>query len=367
MKIAFVTSGLEPGADGVGDYTRRIASELRRNGHACRLIALNENRTAPSEEPNVLRLGADTPWTERIARAKEFIEEFRPDWASLQFVCYGFDPKGFIRNRIDGLASLLSQRPAHIMLHELWAGETVDAGWKQRLIGRVQRKYVLDLVARVGLRLVSVTNPVHRAILRRCGIEAREYRLFGNVEVTPGAAGAWLEAPRAGHWLFGFFGTIQSEWSPEPLFSQIAEAARRCGKRPVIIWAGRPGRGDDLWNRMARDYAPGFSFLRLGPQPEGRVSELLNTLDAGISSMPLELILKSGTAAAMFEHGLPVIVTRREPFRGVTCPPPAEPLLCVPGADFADRLAAGLHRGPKGSRLPEAAARMAADLEESEG
>jgi len=363
MKIAFVTSGLEPEADGVGDYTRRLASELERIGHTCRLIALNEK--GPGEYPraegvNILRMNADMPWSSRIALAQETLEEFNPDWTSLQFVCYGFDPKGFIRDRVEGLARLLSSRPAHMMFHEVWAGLKRGAAWKERLAGAIQRKSVLDLVRRIRPRLVTTTNAVYRAVLRKCGMEAEEYPLFGNVDVTTPIP--LLQGGEA-RWRFGFFGTIQLEWSPEPLFSRIAEAARRCGRRPSMLWLGRPGRGERLWNKISRDYTPEMSFLPVGPQPAACISALLNTLDVGISTMPLELIMKSGTAVAMFEHGLPVVVSRREPFRGIDVAEPEEPLICRLDATFTDRLAAGLPHGPRGSRLPEAAARMSRDLE----
>jgi hypothetical protein len=40
LKILFVCSCLEPGLDGVGDYTRRLAVELVALGHSCTLLAL---------------------------------------------------------------------------------------------------------------------------------------------------------------------------------------------------------------------------------------------------------------------------------------------------------------------------------------
>jgi len=363
MKIAFVTSGLEPEADGVGDYTRRLASELTRMGHTCRLIALNERGSGEYprvEGASILRMNGDMPWPSRIDLAEEAIEKFNPDWTSLQFVCYGFDPKGYIRDRVEGLARLLSSRPAHVMFHELWAGLKRSASWKERLVGAIQRKSVLDLIGRIQPRLVTTTNAVYRAVLRKCGMEAGEYPLFGNVDVTSPIP---LLQGHEALWRFGFFGTIQLEWSPEPLFSKIAEAARRCGRRPSMLWFGRPGRGDRFWNKISRDYGPEMSFALLGPQPADCISALLNSLDVGISTMPLELIMKSGTAVAMFEHGVPVVVTRREPFRGIDVAEPEEPMICRLDATFTDRLAAGLPHGQRGSRLPKAAARMIRDLE----
>ena len=42
MKVVFVTSCLEPGRDGVGDYTRSLAEESTKLGHRAGLLALQD-------------------------------------------------------------------------------------------------------------------------------------------------------------------------------------------------------------------------------------------------------------------------------------------------------------------------------------
>ena len=42
MKFAFICGSLEPGRNGVGDYTRRLAGELAAQGHECLLVSLND-------------------------------------------------------------------------------------------------------------------------------------------------------------------------------------------------------------------------------------------------------------------------------------------------------------------------------------
>ena len=42
MKIAFICGSIEPGRDGVGDYTRRLAIELIKNSYEVAVIALHE-------------------------------------------------------------------------------------------------------------------------------------------------------------------------------------------------------------------------------------------------------------------------------------------------------------------------------------
>jgi hypothetical protein len=42
MKIFLLCGSLEHGKDGVGDYTRRLAGELIRQGHNTAIISLND-------------------------------------------------------------------------------------------------------------------------------------------------------------------------------------------------------------------------------------------------------------------------------------------------------------------------------------
>jgi hypothetical protein len=42
MNIVFICGCLEPGVDGVGDYSRRLAGELIRMGNKVQLISLND-------------------------------------------------------------------------------------------------------------------------------------------------------------------------------------------------------------------------------------------------------------------------------------------------------------------------------------
>ena len=90
MRILFLCSCLEPGRDGVGDYTRRLAEECAMLGHECALAALNDSfvRTTSEEKQGGLP-------TLRLARGSDygavadFRKKFAPDWISLQLVAYG--------------------------------------------------------------------------------------------------------------------------------------------------------------------------------------------------------------------------------------------------------------------------------------
>jgi hypothetical protein len=50
MRIVFLCFSLEPGRDGVGDYTRALAGELIRPGHEVCAVAMLKNRAAGPAE-----------------------------------------------------------------------------------------------------------------------------------------------------------------------------------------------------------------------------------------------------------------------------------------------------------------------------
>ena len=110
---------------------------------------------------------------------------------------------------------------------------------------------------------------------------------------------------------------------------------------------------------MQGRYGPLTPMLRLGEQPEIRISQLLNSVDFGIATSPYTLVT-SATIAAMVEHGVPVIVNRED---GPPCGNPARDEDAYIRLDerFADRL---MHarRGPRRWRLSEVADEFLEDL-----
>ncbi|MBC8009655.1 MAG: hypothetical protein H7067_06130, partial [Burkholderiales bacterium] len=74
----------------------------------------------------------------------------------------------------------------------------------------------------------------------------------------------------------------------------------------------------------------GIAVTETGELDHASVSRLFATADFGIAPHPWALIGKSGAAAAMLEHGLPVLVPRDDwRLRGIASPdsPASDPLL----------------------------------------
>ncbi len=383
MRILFLCGSLQSGKDGVGDYTRSLAESCVPLGNECRIIALNDPYVSePVESAELvsgkklisLRLPSSLSWPQRIKIAATFRTQFQPDWLSLQFVCYGFNPKGIVWNLVPYFQTLLTGCPTHIMFHELWIGMAPEAGLKSRLVGALQRLSIRRLFHWIKPCLVTTSNPLYVEALRRLGIASSSLPLFGNIPIVDaslapgfprqlGAAG--INPGNRGEWWLGlFFGGLYPEWKPEPFLGTLMSAARKAGKRISLLSVGRTGSaGQQVWAQLQRDY-PDISFVMLGEQSPEMVSLLMQACDFGIAASAWELIGKSGSAAAMVEHGLPVIVTRDDGQSrfAVPDPPSTDPLFHRWDETLESRLAAGLPRKSPSSRTMEIATRFCSML-----
>jgi len=339
MRIAFVTSGLEPECDGVGDYATLLAEECERRGHSVVRLALNDGRISEViDSPGLLRLPQAQPWPVRLARARQWLESFAPDWVSLQFVNYGFHLRGFATATAARLRQLLSGWPVQVFLHELWIGEESDASWKHWALGWLQRRGVLTLLQTLDVRVIHTSNAAYVHRLARRGVAAKRLPLFGSL---PGPGVAY--AGQSDALTFVLFGTLHPVWPSEPLFSQL-----RALQRPIeIVHAGNIGAGDSLWEQMEFTYSGAFRFRRLGRLSPPALADLFATADFGVATTPWAIIGKSASVAAMLDCGLPVIVNRDDVhYPGVPDEPADTSLLIKMGTDLPAQLRTVSRRSP---------------------
>jgi hypothetical protein len=303
MKIAFITSCLQPGCDGVGDYTRLLAGECERRGHSTALLALNDPFAGPFDA-NPMRLSPSLPWKTRVFDAGKYIDAFDPDIVSLQFVCYGFEPRGFVWRLASRLRAIIGKRPVQVMFHETWIGAGKNEGVKKNMAGAIQRFGILNIVRTLNVRAIHTSNSAYAGMLDVRGLSASVLPLFGSIPVPAPGSPAKV---RGDSLVFGLFATLHPEWPPEPLISILLGTGKKIG----IEHIGRIGSGEGLWNKLMQHYAGRIEFKRHGEQPPQRISEFFQReVDFGIATTPWVLIGKSATVAAMLEHGLPVIVNR---------------------------------------------------------
>jgi hypothetical protein len=333
MKILFLCPSLDPGCSGVGDYTRRLAAECIRQGHAAGAVSLNEPGIdhAVYELQNdsgkgvpVLRLPSALSWDERWTKAREWPEAALAEVVSLQFVCFGFHPKGLIPIEFGRqVRRMAGARPVQIMFHELWLGLPVGSSFKHCLWGWAQRWLIEKMLRALKPEIIQTNTEPYCEILKRRRWNAMRLPLFGNIPVNPagedwrglsaelaGALGSHVE--RGAIWLVGIFGSLHPEWRPMPLARAFAEAAESAGKQIVFLLMGRHGRQSDEIGNWQINSPAGVTWVVLGEQEPGQLSRWFQICDFGAVSTPLSHLEKSGSAAALLEHGLPLVVCRED-------------------------------------------------------
>jgi hypothetical protein len=383
MRILFICGCLQPVKDGVGDYVRSLAAAFAADGHDCAMLSLRDYFiTEPVESSEIvgqykvpaLRLPATTPWAERIRRAREFRDRFRPDWQSLQFVLYAFQDKGIVWNVNAHFQRLFAGVPLHIMFHEAWIGMDHDASLRHRVTGVLQRASIDRMVKLLKPDLVTTSNPAYIAALKTIGVSAFQLPLFSNIPISNAPLSAELQSRLAGvgvasedrsHWMLGLFFGVLYQFKPEPFMNIVRRAAAKGGKKLCLISLGRLGAvGEQVWQQLQRDY-PGITYLTLGEQSPESVSAVMQAVDFGIAASHWQVIGKSGTATAMIEHGLPVIVTREDyRFRFPNPELPSEdPLFHRCDDSLEDKLVAGLPKRAPHLRRDDIAAQLCSMLE----
>ena len=379
-RIALLSAGLEEGRDGVGDYCRRLAASLADYGVECLLLALHDHLVkAPSETAMaagetlipIHRLPQRLPMAEKIAAAGAILSRWKPDWVSLHFVCYGFHPKGTVFRELYWLPTLLAPYRVHMLFHELWIGEGVFRTRVTAVKGAIQRALMLYLVRRLRPQVVDTTNEFYQALLARGGVKAGILPLFGNIPVTATGADAWLfdlvsgaggpdlRRHRRRCWVFALFGRLVPEWPAAASLHRLRDAADRAGMRTLVILAGVTGPQTERLVARWRSVIAEIDFVVIGPRSPAELSQLFNTADFGLTSHPYYALGKSGTVAAMIEHGLPVIASWGYIFPTLA---PVEPPLDRLIWTCDDRLEARLRARQRRDRLSDRTARVARSL-----
>ena len=375
MNVVIVCSSVEPGRDGVGDYSVRLAAALIAQGHKALVIAECDVAVIAQlpvhgdyEGVPTVRLPASASNEERGRWLADELADFSPDWVLLQFVCWGFADRGILDPPPTALIAALAGRRVAVYCHELWLGLPRGASPRHRWWGFRQRRSILRFLALLQPAVVLTSNPAYCDVLRLYGWSARVVPLLSNIPVHAGAtekvrvllekqAGRSLWNARGDVLMLAVFGSVYPEWKPEAALRWLHAEAKRRNRRVVLVCAGRPStKGEKVLARLAKNAEIGVTFVRLGEVSPEIVSGLLHEADLGLPATEWLVLGKSGVAAAMIAHGLPMLVVRHaQSFRelpglSVTHPPLMHRFDPTAPPDF-DRMVGA--RGPARDTSPE--------------
>lgn len=312
MRIVFICGSLEPGKNGVGDYTRRLACELIRQGIEASIIAIKDNtiqqvvKDTQKDETtsiNVMRIPYGYQNKDRLDCAKKWIHAENPDWISLQFVPFSYQKKGLPFGMAQYLKKLGNGINWHIMFHELWVGINKNASIKYKAWGKLQQIIIKSLCNRLNPGRVHTQTKLYQNYLSKLGVKAGYLPLFSNIPIDNNLQFTQKIDTAINLVLFG---SIHPD-VPLKRFAEelsVFQETRQNNIRVHLI--GRGGKETDHWKKELSNH--NIECKVWGEQSIDVISRILSQSDFGISTTPVPQIEKSGTVAAMLSHRLSVLL-----------------------------------------------------------
>jgi hypothetical protein len=312
MNILFICGALEPGRDGVGDYTRRLAGAVQSLGHLSSIIALYDpyiaeetivSQPAENSTVKVLRIPSNTGDFSRYRRANEWADAFDPMWISLQFVPYSFNPKGlpfFLTRELRAL--MVKGRQLHIMFHETWIGSEQSIDWKRRLTAALQQKIIRRMISSLSPAMIHTQLPVTQRNLKTIVQGVHPLPLFSNIDIFNQPIQPASRVLRV-----GFFSQAAANLPIISFLENLCSNAKAAGSEIELLFIGgdltRMKEAGEIFNKT-RHFTNKISYTGFLP-PEG-ISAALQRCSLGVTLVPRHALGKSGSVAAFLHHGIPV-------------------------------------------------------------
>ena len=331
MTIVFVCGSVEKGKDGVGDYTRQLATEFIRIGYNCSILALMdkfiESETFNEETEGEIKIDSfRLPfWKGHLnnsLRAKEWIQSKKPDWVSIQYVPFSFNKKGLPFRIAESFKIISRETNLHIMFHEMWMGISKISPLKHKVIGFFQIQIAKRIIKKNMPIYVTTTNKLYNLILEKESIKSEILTLFSNINKNrvnsidiSRRLQEWSipieERPR---WVFlGIFGSLY------PNVNLQAEIEFQLNKinpqklKLAFVSIGRIGEsGMKEFLRLETIFGNRVKFFLVGEVSENEASQIAQMLDIAISCTPSQHIAKSGVFAFLKLHEIPTKLISKE-------------------------------------------------------
>ena len=320
MKIIFLCGSLKPGHDGVGDYTRRLAGEIIKKGHTATITAfydrhatevVKESQTTDNIEIETLRIPFNFNDKERFDIVEKQINNFNPDWISLQYVCYSFNDKGLPWKLNRSIIKTGKGRNWQIMFHELWLGMEINTPVKNSFWGFFQRFLIIRLIKKLQPQIIHTQTSLYQGQLEKHGFSAEQLRLFSNVPVCQVKKIQVDRLLQKGKdFVLAIFGNIHYGAPAKVFIDELASIQTKANLKISFIFIGRCGNALTEWTTHCE--SNNINYKILGEQSPENISKLLVESSLGITTTPFILVDKSGTVAAMREHNLPIMCVARE-------------------------------------------------------
>lgn len=327
MRILFLCGSVEPGKDGVGDYTRCLATELVKGGNRVILIGLYDRyvtksiNTAQYSEGvciEVIRIPSSDSLEERAAKAKDVVQNFNPDWISLQYVPSSFHLKGLNIRLPFLLAQIKGKHKWHIMIHEPWLVSCKALTGIRIWVSWIQKKLLKFLIYKIRPKVIHTSNLYYREILEGGGVFSSILPLPGNIpvyrrndsKIPAKFAELGISNTYGNEWIvLGTFGQIRPNIDYVSFFRAFLKTPEAKGKSIAFLSIGKAGKHcETTFERIKEKFNRKILLYKFGERSPEDISSFFQLLDYGVASLPDHLLGKSGAYSTMRNHGLKILV-----------------------------------------------------------
>ena len=280
MKIHFITCTSNPRKCGITDYVNLLSKELEKNGHMVEVEIIDSIKDFANASKNLPR----------------------SDLYSLQFAPYAFSQSGLSGKGLITFAKSLENKNTHINFHEIWIGAYPKATWKEKTIGWLQKREIINFINICKPSAITCSNSAALDRMRQTGVDAKYLYLFGNIPYAPSKKDDFLDRLN-----IVFFGTLYERFPYDQLVKVLFHISQSLKKQINIKILGRQRDSEGLECLKIVSQKHRFPISLSGELSVSKISEELQRSDLGISTTPYDIIGKSGATASMLEHRLPIL------------------------------------------------------------
>lgn len=321
MSILFICGSLEEGKNGVGDYSRRLAGELIRQGHDAFILAINDEyidevRKGVQQDLNTLittyRLPKSISLKEKKQFTKSFIDELDPEWLSLQYVPFSFNNRGlpYFWNRV--FKEIGRERKWHLMFHEPWIIKSTKIPKKHLLLGRLQKKIINNLRKIKEVKVVTTTNPTYQKLLQK-GTEILP--LFGNVPLEIGPETPMIATSNNSNTLkiihFSSFTNIIEEFELQIIWCK--KTTEKSNLQAQFYLLGNSGSQKKKYLEVIEKHFGKEAVNDIGFLSISELSAYFSIADLALSRANYKFFQKSSSTISILEYGVPVLLRGDRP------------------------------------------------------
>jgi hypothetical protein len=160
------------------------------------------------------------------------------------------------------------------------------------------------MVAKLKPQVVHTHSALYLKLLQYINIEAKKLKIFSNIPIIHNQLVS-RELMSDGTLKFLVFGYISPNAPVDLFISELKKCADSIKIELEFVFSGRNGGSLQVWIDSLEKHK--IKYEVLGVLSIEELSDLMIQADIGISTTPYYLYEKSGSVAAMFKHGLPVI------------------------------------------------------------